>query len=64
MIYELLEAAEGRRRKLTGSHLVALVRAGARFVNGEPVEGSEKNEEKDAAWVVFHSRMMLRRSRL
>ncbi len=47
MIYKLLEAAEGR--KLTGSHLVALVRAGARFVNGELVEGSEKNEEKDAA---------------
>jgi len=49
MIYKLLEAAEGRWRKLTGSHLVALVRAGARFVNGELVEGSEKNEEKDAA---------------
>jgi putative transposase len=49
MIYKLLEAAEGRWRKLTGSQLVALVRAGARFVNGELVEGSEKNEEKDAA---------------
>lgn len=49
MIYKLMEAAEGRWRKLTGSHLVALVRAGARFVNGELVEGSEKNEEKDAA---------------
>jgi len=49
MIYKLLEAAEGRWRKLTGSHLVALVRAGARFANGELVEGSEKNEEKDAA---------------
>jgi putative transposase len=49
MIYKLLEAAEGRWRKLTGSQLVALVRAGARFVNGELVEGGEKNEEKDAA---------------
>jgi putative transposase len=49
MIHKLLEAAEGRWRKLTGSHLVALVRAGARFVNGELVEGSEKNEEKDGA---------------
>jgi hypothetical protein len=29
--------------------LVALVRAGAKFVNGELVEGSKKNEEKDAA---------------
>jgi transposase-like protein len=49
MIYKLMEAAEGRWRKLTGSQLVALVRVGARFVNGELVEGSEKNEEKDAA---------------
>jgi putative transposase len=49
MIFKLLEAAEGRWRKLTGSQLVALVRAGARFVNGELVEGSKKNEEKVAA---------------
>jgi putative transposase len=46
MIYKLLEAAEGRWRKLTGTHLVALVRAGARLVNGELLEGSE--QEKDA----------------
>jgi putative transposase len=42
MIFKLMEAAEGRWRKLTGSHLVALVRAGARFKNGELVEGSEE----------------------
>jgi transposase-like protein len=46
MIFKLVEAAEGRWRKLTGSHLVALVRAGAEFRNGELVEGAE---EKDAA---------------
>lgn len=46
MIFKLMEAAEGRWRRLTGAHLVALVRAGARFVNGELVEGSS---EKDAA---------------
>ena len=46
MIYKLLEAAEGRWRRLNGSHLVALVSAGASFVNGELVE---RNEEKDAA---------------
>lgn len=46
MIFKLVEAAEGRWRKLTGSHLVALVRAGAKFENGELVEG---NEEKVAA---------------
>lgn len=46
MIFKLLEAAEGRWRRLNGSHLVALVSAGASFVNGELVES---NEEKDAA---------------
>ena len=45
MIYKLLEAAEGRWRRINGAHLVTLVRAGAKFVNGELVEG---NEEKDA----------------
>ena len=41
MIFKLIEAAEGRWRKLNGHHLVALVRAGATFKNGELVEGSE-----------------------
>jgi hypothetical protein len=44
MIFKLMEAAEGRWRKLTGSHLVALVRAGAKFENGELVEGSAREE--------------------
>lgn len=47
MIFKLLEAAEGRWRRLNGYRLVPLVRAGARFVNGELVERSE--EEKVAA---------------
>lgn len=47
MIFKVLEAAEGRWRRLNGYRLVPLVRAGARFVNGELVERSE--EEKDAA---------------
>jgi hypothetical protein len=34
LIYKLMEAAERRWRKLTGSRPVALVRAGARFVDG------------------------------
>ncbi|MBA2442269.1 MAG: IS256 family transposase [Rubrobacter sp.] len=46
MIFKLIEAAEGRWRKLTGAHLVALVRAGAEFRNGKLIEG---NEEKVAA---------------
>jgi putative transposase len=39
MIFKLMEAAEGRWRKLTASHLVALVRARAEFVNGGLAEG-------------------------
>jgi transposase-like protein len=46
MIFKHLEAAEGRWRRLNGYKLVALVRAGARFVNGELVE---RSEEKEAA---------------
>jgi putative transposase len=46
MIYKLLEAAEGRWRRLNGYRLIPLVRAGARFVNGQLVE---RTEEKDAA---------------
>ena len=42
MIFKLMEAAEGRWRRLNGHHLVALVRAGAKFVNGELVEGSKE----------------------
>ena len=42
MIFKLMEAAQGRWRKLIGAHLVALVRAGAKFNNGELVEGSEE----------------------
>jgi putative transposase len=45
MIFKLMEPAEGRWRRLNGHHLVALVRAGAEFRNGELVEG---NEEKVA----------------
>jgi putative transposase len=46
MIFKLVEAAEGRWRRLNGHHLVALVRAGATFRNGDLVEESE---EKAAA---------------
>lgn len=47
MIFKLMEAQEGRWRRLNGHHLVALVRAGAKFRNGELIEGS--SEEKVAA---------------
>ena len=38
MVVKLLQAAEGRRRAVNGPHLVALVRAGARFDKGVMVE--------------------------
>lgn len=47
MVFKLIEAAERRWRKLDGHELVALVRAGAEFVNGKLVEGVQ--DEKDAA---------------
>ena len=46
MIFKLLEAQQGRWRRLNGYRLVALVRAGARFVNGEL---ADRSEEKAAA---------------
>ena len=38
MAFKLLEAAQGRWRAVNGPHLVALVRAGARFDKGVMVE--------------------------
>ncbi len=46
MVFKLIEAAEGRWRKVNGHELVALVRAGAKFVNGKLVEAQD---EEDAA---------------
>lgn len=45
MVFKLIEVAEGRWRKVDGHELVALVRAGAKFVNGKLVE----RKEEDAA---------------
>jgi hypothetical protein len=38
MVFKLLEAAQERWRAVNGPHLVALVRAGARFEKGKLVE--------------------------
>ena len=46
MNFKLMEAAEGRWRRLNGYHLVALVRAGAKLENGQLVEA---NYEKKVA---------------
>jgi len=42
------EAAEGRWRAVNGPHLVALVRAGARFEKGVIVEREQQNQEAAA----------------
>ncbi|MDX3547378.1 hypothetical protein PV729_39880 [Streptomyces europaeiscabiei] len=41
MVFKLVESAQARWRAVTGAHLVALVRAGARFENGHLVERPE-----------------------
>jgi hypothetical protein len=41
MAFKLIEAAQTRWRAVNAPHLVALVRAGAKFENGKPVERRE-----------------------
>jgi transposase-like protein len=48
MAFKLIEAAQDRWRALNGPHLVALVRAGARFEKGVIVE-REQQDQEDAA---------------
>jgi putative transposase len=47
MVFKLLQAAEGRWRAVNGPHLVALVRAGARFEKGRLVERSKEAPEEE-----------------
>jgi transposase-like protein len=47
MVFKLLEAAEGRWRAVNGPHLVALVRAGARFEKGRLVERPKEAPEEE-----------------
>jgi len=44
MCFKLIEAAEGRWRRVNAPELVALVRAGAKFVNGRLVERTDKED--------------------
>jgi transposase-like protein len=48
MVFKLLQAAEGRWRAVNGPHLVALVRAGARFEKGRLIERPEQTPDKEA----------------
>jgi putative transposase len=47
MVFKLLEAAEGRWRAVNGPHLVALVRAGARFEKGKLVERPKEAPDEE-----------------
>ncbi|CAM5332955.1 hypothetical protein SCHAM137S_02180 [Streptomyces chartreusis] len=38
MVFKLVESAQQRRRAVNAPHLVALVRAGARFERGQLIE--------------------------
>jgi putative transposase len=47
MVFKLLEAAEQRWRAVNGPHLVALVRAGAKFEKGRPIERSKEAPDEE-----------------
>jgi putative transposase len=47
MVFKLLEAAQNRWRAVNGPHLVALVRAGARFEKGRLVERPKEAPEEE-----------------
>src|SRR6476620_7535956 len=49
MAFKLIEAAQERWRAVNGPHLVALVRAGATFVNGKLVERPDDHHQPEAA---------------
>ena len=49
MAFKLIEAAQDRWRAVNGTHLVALVRAGATFVNGKLVERPHDHPQPEAA---------------
>jgi len=48
MVFKLLQAAEGHWRAVNGPHLVALVRAGARFEAGKLIERPDQTPDKEA----------------
>jgi transposase-like protein len=49
MAFKLIQAAQDRWRAVNGPHLVALVRAGATFVNGQLVERPDDHHQPQAA---------------
>ena len=49
MAFKLIEAAQDRWRAVNAPHLVALVRAGATFLNGKLIERPGKEAQPEAA---------------
>jgi putative transposase len=49
MAFKLMEAAEERWRSVNAPHLVALVRAGAKFEKGVMVERAKSSDQEAAA---------------
>jgi transposase-like protein len=49
MAFKLIESAQDRWRAVNAPHLVALVRAGATFINGKLVERPEEDAQPEAA---------------
>ena len=49
MAFKLIESAQDRWRAVNAPHLVALVRAGATFINGKLVERPSENAQPEAA---------------
>ena len=49
MAFKLIQAAQDRWRAVNSPHLVALVRAGATFINGKLVERPHDNHQPEAA---------------
>jgi transposase-like protein len=49
MAFKLIEAAQARWRAVNAPHLVALVRAGARFHNGKLIERPDTTTTQQAA---------------
>jgi hypothetical protein len=49
MAFKLIEAAEQRWRAVNGPHLVALVRAGAKFDKGVMIERPTELDQEAAA---------------
>ena len=49
MAFKLIESAQDRWRAVNAPHLVALVRAGAIFINGKLVERPSEKAQPEAA---------------